>query len=110
MVSMLMLLCLFIISCHAGKQAPLYQLEELTEDIRLHHEEYTTADWKEAYARYEQISEEMEKYQYSAEEAEQIGKLEGERVGYFVKSTINSFDGFKNEIKGFLDGIEGTLE
>ena len=92
------------------EQDPLRQLEELTEDIRLHHQEYTTADWKEAYARYEQIAAEMEKYQYSKEEAEMIGKMEGECVGYFMKSAVKSLDGLESEIKGFFDGLEDVVK
>lgn len=80
--------------------------EALTEDIREHHEEYSTADWEEAYARYEQIAADMENYQYSKEEAEKIGKLEGECVGYFMKSAVKSLDGLESEIKGFFKGLE----
>jgi hypothetical protein len=97
-------------SCSVGKQSPIRQLEELTEDIRLYHQEYTTADWKEAYARYEQIAAEMEKYQYSKEEAEMIGKMEGECVGYFMKSAVKSLDGLESEIKGFFDGLENAVK
>lgn len=92
------------------QQDPLHQLEELTEELRQHHEEYTIADWKEVYARYEQIATEMEKYHYSSEEAEKIGKLEGECVGYFMKSAIKSLDGLGHEIKGFFDGMNKSME
>ena len=109
-VILLMIFCMSIISCYVGKQGPLNQLEELTEDIRQHHEEYSTADWKEAYARYEQIASEMEKYQYTREEAEKIGKLEGECVGYFMKSAINSLDGLGKEVEGFFDGFKEAIE
>jgi len=103
--------CSVTFSCSSfGKQDPLQQLEELTEDIRLHHLEYTTADWKKAYARYEQIAAEMENYQYTKEETERIGEMEGECVGYFMKSAINSIDGFKSELKGFINGINETVE
>ena len=107
---LLVLLCILVSSCHVGKQDPLQQLEELTEDIRLHHQEYTTADWKKAYARYEQIAAEMENYQYTKEETERIGEMEGECVGYFMKSAINSMEGFKSELKGFINGINETVE
>ena len=109
-VILLMIFCMSIISCYVGKQGPLSQLEELTEDIRQHHEDYSTADWKEAYARYEQIASEMENYQYTQEEAEKIGKLEGECVGYFMKSAIMSLDGLGHEIKGFFDGMNKSME
>ena len=103
-------ICLSVLSCYVGKNDPLHKLEELTEDIRLHHLEYTTADWKKAYARYEQIAAEMENYQYTKEESERIGEMEGECVGYFMKSAINSMEGFKSELKGFLNGINETVE
>lgn len=106
-----LIFCSLFYSCSSfGKQDPLRQLEELTEDIRLHHQEYTTADWKKAYARYEQIAAEMENYQYTKEEAERIGEMEGECVGYFMKSAINTMEGFKSELKGFLNGINETIE
>jgi len=105
-----LLISMTVFSCSLSKQDPIRQLEELTEDIRLHHQEYTTADWKEAYARYEQIAAEMEKYQYSKEEAEKIGKMEGECVGYFMKSAVKSLDGLESEIKGFFDGLEDVVK
>ena len=107
---LIMLLSIIFLSCSVGKQNPINQLEELTEDIREHHQEYSTADWKEAYARYEQIAADMENYQYTNEEAEKIGQLEGECAGYFVKSAINSFDGIKSEIKGFVEGLDKSME
>jgi len=102
--------CLLLLSCKMAKESPLHQLENLTEDIREHHEEFSLADWKEAYARYERIAAEMENYQYTEEEAEKIGRLEGECVGYFMKSAINSLGGIESEIKGFVDGINRTME
>lgn len=104
------LLSIVLLSCSMGKQTLIYQLEELTEEIRLHHEEYSVADWKQAYSQYEQIAAEMENYQYSKEEAEQIGKLEGECVGYFMKSAAMSLDGLESEIKGFLEGMENVVK
>ena len=104
--------CTVLYSCSMfiEEQDPLQRLEDLTEDIRLHHQEYTTADWKDTYDRYEQIAAEMENYQYTKEEAERIGEMEGECVGYFMKSAINSMDGFKSELKGFINGINETVE
>lgn len=105
-----LLLILVMFSCSTGKQKPMDQLEELTENIRQHHEEFSLADWKEAYARYERIAAEMENYQYTEEECEKIGRLEGECVGYFMKSAINSLGGIESEIKGFVDGINNTID
>ena len=90
---LIMLLPIILLSCSMGRQRPLELLENLTEDIREHHEEYSAADWKEAYARYEQIAADMENYQYTKEEAEKIGQLEGECAGYFMKSAVMSLDG-----------------
>lgn len=109
---LVVLSCSVLYSCSMimKVQDPLQQLEELTEDIRFHHQEYTTADWKKAYARYEQITAEMENYQYTKEEAEKIGKLEGECVGYFMKSAVNSLDDLGNEIKGFFEGMGEVIK
>ena len=109
---LVVLSCTVLYSCSMimKVQDPLQQLEELTEDIRFHHQEYTTADWKKAYARYEQITAEMENYQYTKEEAEKIGKLEGECVEYFMKSAVNSLDDLGNEIKGFFEGMGEVIK
>ena len=104
------ILFFFFFSCSMGKQSPIDNLKRLTEDIRLHHEEYSMADWKEAYARYEQIAADMENYTYTPEEAEKIGKLEGECVGYFMKSAVKSFEGLESEIKGFFEGLNNSVE
>ena len=108
--AVMLLFCSLAFSCSVGKQKPMDQLEESTENIREHHEEFSIANWKEAYARYERITAEMENYQYTEEEAEMIGRLEGECVGYFMKSAINSLGGIESEIKGFVDGINKTME
>ena len=105
----ILLLSLYLFSCSVGKQNPIVQLEKLTEDIREHHEEYSAEDWKEAYARYEQIAADMENYQYTKDEAEKIGQLEGECAGYFVKSAVMSLDGIKSEIKGFVEGLDKSM-
>ena len=106
----MLLLCLQFLSCSVGKQDPIDQLKKLTEDIRLHHHEYTTADWREAYARYEQIAADMENYQYTKEEAEQIGEMEGVCVGYFMKSAVMSLEGLESEIKGFVEGLDKSMK
>ena len=106
----MLLFTIIVFSCSTGKQRPLDQLEQLTENIRQHHKEYSVADWKKAYAQYEQIAADMENYQYSKEEAEKIGKLEGECVGYFMKSAVKSLDGLGSEIKGFFEGIENVVK
>ena len=99
-----------LLSCSMEKQDPINHLEALTEEIRLHHEEYSVAEWKQSYGRYEQITADMENYTYTTEELEKIGKLEGECVGYFMKSAAKSFDGLESEIKGFFEGIEDVVK
>jgi len=101
--------CFSFSSCQFGKDRPIGQLEELTQDIREHHKEYTVAEWKEAYATYEQIAKDMEQYNYSDDEMKKIGQLEGECIGYFVKSTVLSVDGLTNEINGLLDGLGKSI-
>ena len=107
---LIMLLPIILLSCSMGRQRPLELLENLTEDIREHHEEYSTADWKEAYARYEQIAADMENYQYTNEETEKFGQLEGECAGYFMKSAVMSLDGLGSEIKGFMEGLDKSMK
>ena len=105
-----MLFTFAVLSYSLGKQGHVQQLEDLTEDIRLHHEEYPMADRNQAYGKFEQIAADMENYTYTPEESEEIGKLEGECVGYFMKSAVNSFDGLESEIKGFFEGLNNSAE
>ena len=101
---------LIMLSCTTSRKDPIVKLEDLVKDIRIHHQEYTTADWKQAYAEFEEISAEMENYQYTEEEMEKIGRLEGECAGYFMKSTVKSLGGIENEIKGFVEGFKESLD
>ena len=48
--------------------------------------------------------------QSQSEEAEKIGQLEGECVGYFMKSAVMSLDGLGSEIKGFIDGFDKSMK
>ena len=105
-----LVLSLIMLSCTTNRKDPITKLEELVKDIRIHHQQYTVADWKQAYTEYEGISAEMENYQYTEEEMEKVGRLEGECVGYFMKSAVRSVGGIENEIKGFVDGFKESLD
>jgi len=103
-------LSLILLSCTTNPKDPIAKLEDLVKDIRIHHQQYTAVDWKQAFAEYENISVEMENYQYTEEEMEKVGRLEGECVGYFMKGAVRSLGGIENEIKGFVDGFKESLD
>lgn len=101
--------CGLLTACTVFEKGPVEKLEDLAEEIRMNHQEYTVTDWKRAYARYEEIAQEMEEYRFSPEERRRIGVLEGECVRLFMNSAVGSLDGLEDEVNGFIEGLtEGT--
>lgn len=107
----LWMLCVWglLAACTVFEKGPVEKLEDLTEEIRMNHQKYSVADWKRAYARYEEIAKEMEEYRFSPEERRRIGVLEGECVRLFMNSAAGSLGGLEDEVNGFIEGLtEGT--
>lgn len=108
-------LCIFgIVSCHS-RRTPINQLKELTENISAHYSTYTLEDWNTLSVKYDEIMNELEKFdgQYTVEEKQEIAMLQGKCLGYFVKYSIKTvgreIDNAIDQVQGLVDGFTSTL-
>lgn len=105
-----MLLTLGLTSC-STKQHAINQLENFSEELRDHSANYSINDWKKAGEKFVKIREKISKHEldYTPEEKERIGKLEGKCAGYMAKGVKEGFfdklKAFGNELKGIISGI-----
>ena len=105
---------LFASSC-STKQSAISRLERFSYELRDNGEFYSFKDWEKAADEFTSIRKKINKHytDYSADEKERIGKLQGEAANYVAKgaksSLISNVGGIASELKGLLEGIMGLV-
>lgn len=115
-LSFMALICLLVFTSCDQKQYALDRFVDFVEKTEKKAPEYTKEDWKEADMEYEKLIAELDKYEYSSNEAQRISELKGKYAGIKTKNTINTIiDGIdkaakelKGTIEGFKDGLSGS--
>lgn len=98
-------------SC-STKTSAINDLRSLQRNIEMKGETYTVEDWEKAKDKFEKINKQIEKNidKYTAEEYEEIGRLEGQCVSSFAKSVVsnvkNKVTNAASALKGLIDGIK----
>ena len=97
-------------SCNT-KQHAINQLENFSYELRDHSARYSVNDWQRAGEKFLKIRQNISKHEleYTPEEKDRIGKLEGKCAGYMAKGmkegVFDKVKAFGNELKGILKGI-----
>ena len=97
-------------SCQTKMHA-INQLENFSQELRQHSRYYSVKEWEQAGEDFIQIRKNIAKHEmdYTPEQKQRIGVLEGECAGYMAKGMKDGiFDkvkGFANELNGILQGI-----
>ena len=97
-------------SC-ATKERAMSQLEDFSYELRDNSARYTVHDWEQAGKKFVKIRKRISKHEldYTPEEKEKIGKLEGKCAGYMAKGlkegVFDKLKAFGNELKGIIRGI-----
>ena len=97
-------------SC-STKQGAISQLERFSYELRDHSSRYSVNDWQRAGEKFLKIRQNISKHEleYTPEEKDRIGKLEGKCAGYMAKGmkegVFDKVKAFGNELKGILKGI-----
>lgn len=81
------------------------RMEKLTNRIEKYGERYTVEDWKVALNDYKDIEMNIKRCNFTAEEREKMGELEGRAVATFAKWAGDKARGIFTEGKGILNGI-----
>ena len=109
-VAMAMMLLVGVSSC-STKQHAINQLENFSYELRDHSSRYSVNDWQRAGEKFLKIRQNISKHEleYTPEEKDRIGKLEGKCAGYMAKGmkegVFDKVKAFGNELKGILKGI-----
>ena len=109
-VAMAMMLLVGFSSC-STKQHAINQLENFSYELRVHSSRYSVNDWQRAGEKFLKIRQNISKHEleYTPEEKDRIGKLEGKCAGYMAKGmkegVFDKVKAFGNELKGILKGI-----
>ena len=109
-VAMAMMLLVGFSSC-STKQHAINQLENFSYELRDHSSRYSVNDWQRAGEKFLKIRQNISKHEleYTSEEKDRIGKLEGKCAGYMAKGmkegVFDKVKAFGNELKGILKGI-----
>jgi len=98
-------------SC-STKTSAIKDLSSLQQEIEVNGQSYTINDWKKAKDKYEKINESIIKHkdEYTAEEYEEIGVLQGKCIASFAKSVtgslMNKITNAASAVKGILEGLK----
>ena len=102
-----LLVCVFIFASCENKQTPIKKLEKLDKTLVQQSESFTEQDWENALMEYEQIEQELSRYNYTDEELRQIGKKKGRLLAKISKEYLNKT---MDEVDSYLKMFEGALE
>jgi len=105
-VLIFMLSCLILSSCNK-KQNAIDDLENFSEELKENSAEYTSQDWEEANAEYEQLVEQVDQYEYTDEELKEIGRL---KARCLKQMSAGAMQQLQNGIHNFTKQLEGALE
>ena len=115
MLSLVAMLTLGGLSSCNTKQHAINQLENFSYELRDHSARYSVNDWQRAGEKFLKIRQNISKHEleYTPEEKDRIGKLEGKCAGYMAKGmkegVFDKLKAFGNELKGIIRGILNAL-
>ena len=95
---------LFASSC-STKQSAISRLERFSYELRDNGQFYSFNDWEKAAEDFTKIRKKIEKHDYTAQERQYIGELEGKCAGYVVKGVKGKITGYGNELNGIFQGL-----
>ncbi len=107
----ILLSAFFLISCDS-KEAPVNELDDLTEEISENSKDYSDEDWEEAALQYQQIEADLEKHhaEYTDAELKEIGKKKGKCLAFFAKQSAknlkDNMEDMMHEASGLIEGLK----
>ena len=106
-----LLVCVFLFASCQNKQTPIKKLETLDKTLTQKSNSFTTQDWENAIAEYEQIEKELSMYNYTDEELRMIGRMKGRLWAKISKEYLNTAaEGIDAYLKMFEGALEGFME
>lgn len=113
MSASIMFATVLLTSC-STKTTAINDLRSFANEIDKNGATYTVNDWKDAAKEYQKIDNNLKKYEYNAEQTEEISRLKGQCVGSFVRNVAtNAKDKVNTAVsaaKGFVEGIKEAFK
>lgn len=110
---LLLVVCALLWACNPG-QGTIDSLEKLTSRIENNSSNWTEADWDDAAQNYSEIIETLQRYEYTDEQLQHIGQLEGRCMAGFTKhysgQVIDIIHDASVEMMGVLEGFSSGFD
>lgn len=97
-------MALLVSSC-STKQGAISKLERFSYELRDNGQYYSFNDWEKAADDFTKIRKKLNKYDYTAQERQRIGELEGKCAGYVYQGVKGKITGYGNELNGIFQGL-----
>lgn len=95
-------------SC-ASKQKPVRQLQSIETELETKADDYSTSQWEELIDRYEQTLEDIAQYDYTNEELQQIGEIQGRCAALLLQKSLQKgskmLSNYAQHAAGLLKGF-----
>ena len=100
-------------SCKSKEERVLDRLQTMSEEIQKNGDNFSKEDWEKLYKEYTDIHAKIlnKEYNFTDEQAHELGKLEGKIGKAFVKHSMSDFGKAADElIKKGSEFLKGILE
>lgn len=101
----------FTLSSCSNKYAPINELRNLSYEIQNNGSTYDVQDWQKTGKKFAKIQKKFLKYDYTAQESQEIGELTGQCARYFATGVVSNVGGkvisVANLLNGILQGVTG---
>ena len=91
-------------SC-STKQGAISKLEKFSFELRDNAQYYTLNDWEKAAEDFSKIRKRISRHNYTPDERQRIGELEGKCISYAYQGVKGRITGLGNELNGILQGL-----
>lgn len=105
-VLLLLTVSFLFVNC-SSKHTPVDKLEDFAFELKENSAEFSESDWERAIAKYAEIEESLQEYEYTDEELKEIGRLKAQCLKEISKTAAHSL---KNKLHNFQMQMEGAAE
>ena len=102
-----------LVSCNKAESA-ITDLNDVITAIDELPDEYTEQDLQNIIADYDAVKEELKKYEYTDEQMQEIGELQGKYAAKITKASMKivgkSLEKFSKQIEGAMKGFQEEMD
>ncbi len=106
--TLLILVCCITLSSCNSKQRTLDRLKAFPEELSDNYRDFSEDDWDDAIIQYEEITDELDQYDYTSAERHKIRRLKAKCMGIYAKGKAKGVLDMINDFKGVYDEFQGN--